>query len=186
MVTCSAAFAGGLEYLSGKFLRRTEEQPAAEAVVLQKEEFEPTVFLLCAENEMVKTPLFLFNIDLIFFKNLSSVVFCSVRNCCVTALSPPQALNQAKQRICDLILAEHAVKIIKDQYISQLSQADMDDISTLQKQLTVSISLEKGGWDQEPFIRLEGLTRDVFTADAELRSASQSQQNEEMGSTRAS
>lgn len=85
-----------------------------------------------------------------------------------------------------MILAEHAVKIIKDQYISQLSQADMDDISTLQKQLTVSISLEKGGWDQEPFIRLEGLTRDVFTADAELRSAGQSQRSEDMGSTTAS
>lgn len=72
-------------------------------------------------------------------------------------------------------MAEHAVKTIKDHYISQLSQADMDKISALQRQLTVSISLEMGGWDQEPSIRLEGLTRDVFTADAELRSASQPQ-----------
>lgn len=78
------------------------------------------------------------------------------------------------------------MKIIKDQYISQLSQADMDNISTLQKQLTVRISLEKGGWDQEPCIHLEGLTRDVFTADAELRSAGQSQPSKEMRSTRAS
>lgn len=67
------------------------------------------------------------------------------------------------------------MKTIKDHYISQLSQADMDEISALQRQLTVSISLEKGGWDQEPSIHLEGLTRDVFTADAELRSASQPQ-----------
>ncbi|XP_075881704.1 protein mono-ADP-ribosyltransferase PARP14-like isoform X2 [Nelusetta ayraudi] len=116
---------------SGKFLGWAEEQPAAESVVLQKEEFEPTVFLLCADNDM--------------------------------------ALSQAKQRINELIVAEHAVKTIKDHYISQLSQADMDKISALQRQLTVSISLEMGGWDQEPSIRLEGLTRDVFTADAELR-----------------
>lgn len=70
------------------------------------------------------------------------------------------------------------MKTIKDPYISQLSQADMDEISALQKQLTVSISLQKGGLDQEPFIHLEGLTRDVFAADAELRSASQSQLSE--------
>lgn len=66
------------------------------------------------------------------------------------------------------------MKTIKDQYISQLSQADMDEISALQRQVTVSISLEKGGWEQEPCIHLEGLTRDVFAAEAELRSASQS------------
>lgn len=53
---------------------RTEEQPVAEPVVFQKEEFEPTVFLLCAENEMVNTPLFLINIDSIFFK-ISQILF---------------------------------------------------------------------------------------------------------------
>lgn len=67
------------------------------------------------------------------------------------------------------------MKTFNDQYISQLSQADMDEISALQRQLTVSISLEKGDWDKEPSIRLEGLIRDVFTADAEVRSASQLQ-----------
>lgn len=90
-------------------------------------------------------------------------------NCFVTTRSPPQALDQAKKRISDLISAEHAVQTIKDQYIGLLSQADMDEISNLQKQLTVRISLEKGDWDQEPSIHLEGLTRDVFTAIAELR-----------------
>lgn len=77
------------------------------------------------------------------------------------------------------------MKTIKDHYISQLLQADMDEISALQRQLTVSISLEKGGWDQEPSIRLEGLTRDVFTADAELRSDSH-RHSKGMGRTRAS
>lgn len=54
----------------------------AEAVVLQKEEFEPTVFLLCAENNTVKTPLFLFNIDSIFFKNLSLLFVTVVSPLC--------------------------------------------------------------------------------------------------------
>lgn len=101
-------------------------------------------------------------------------------------MSLPQALVHAKQRITELIVAEHAVQVISDQYISQLSQDDMNEISSLQKQLTVSISLERGGWDQEPSIRLEGLTRDVFHANAELRSVGQSQRSQETGSTRAS
>lgn len=54
-VTCSLAFAGGLDYISGKILGRAEEQPAVEPEVFPKEEFEPTVFLLCAENHMVNT-----------------------------------------------------------------------------------------------------------------------------------
>lgn len=78
-------------------------------------------------------------------------------------------MNQAKQRVRDLIVAEHAKKVIKDPYISHLSQADMNEISALQRELTVRISLEKGQQDQEPFICLEGLTRDVFAADAEVR-----------------
>lgn len=86
-----------------------------------------------------------------------------------TAVSPLQALNLAKQRVRDLIVAEQCEKVIRDPYIGCLSQTDMNDISTLQRELTVSISLEKGQHDQEPLIRLEGLTRDVFTADAEVR-----------------
>lgn len=66
-------------------------------------------------------------------------------------------------------MVEHAEKAIRDPYISHLSQADMNEIGALQRELTVRISLENGLQDQEPFIRLEGLTRDVFTADAEVR-----------------
>lgn len=66
-------------------------------------------------------------------------------------------------------MAEHAEKAIRDPYISHLSQADMNEIGALQRELTVRISLENGLQDQEPFIHLEGLTRDVFTADAEVR-----------------
>lgn len=99
------------------------------------------------------------------------IILCVAGLLCnsITTVSPLQALNEAKQRIRDLIVAEHAEKVIRDSYISHLSQADMNDISALQRELTVSISLEKGQQDQEPFIRLEGLTRDVFSADAEVR-----------------
>lgn len=99
------------------------------------------------------------------------IILCVAGLVCnsITAVSPLQALNQAKQRVRDLIVAEHAEKVIRDSYIGQLSQDEMNDISALQRQLTVRISLEKEQQDQEPSIRLEGLTRDVFTADAEVR-----------------
>lgn len=67
-------------------------------------------------------------------------------------------------------MAEQAERTITDQYISQLSQADMDQLKALQRELTVSIRLDKGQEDQEPKIHLEGLTRDVFTAEATVRS----------------
>lgn len=70
-------------------------------------------------------------------------------------------------------MAEQAERTITDPYISQLSQADMDELKALQRQLTVSIRLDKGLEDQKPNIHLEGLTRDVFTAEAAVRSANQ-------------
>lgn len=82
-------------------------------------------------------------------------------------------MSQAKKRIKELIVAEQAERTITDPYISQLSQADMDELKALQRQLTVSIRLDKGLEDQEPNIHLEGLTRDVFTAEAAVRSANQ-------------
>lgn len=73
LVTCSAAFA---DYFSEKILGRREVQPAAEPVVFQKEEFEPTVFVLCAENNMVNIPLFPFHIDSVYF-NISKILILS-------------------------------------------------------------------------------------------------------------
>lgn len=70
-------------------------------------------------------------------------------------------------------MVEQAERTITDPYISQLSQADLDQLKALQRQLTVSIRLDKGLEDQEPNIHLEGLTRDVFTAEAAVRSANQ-------------
>ncbi|KAK2901584.1 protein mono-ADP-ribosyltransferase PARP14-like isoform X1 [Channa argus] len=78
-------------------------------------------------------------------------------------------IRQAKKRITDLIVAEQAKRIIKDQYISELSQEDMEQLRSLQRELTVSIHLEKELGNQEPTIYLEGLTRDVFTAESVVR-----------------
>lgn len=80
-------------------------------------------------------------------------------------------MSEAKKRINDLIVAEQAQKTISDPFISQMSQADMEELKALQRKLTVSIRLDKGAEDQDPEIHLEGLTRDVFTAESALRSA---------------
>uniref|UniRef100_I3IUL8 Poly [ADP-ribose] polymerase n=1 Tax=Oreochromis niloticus TaxID=8128 RepID=I3IUL8_ORENI len=105
-------------------------------LVLEREEFEPTVFQLCADDN--------------------------------------KALSQAKKRINDLIVAEQAQKTISDPFISQLSQADMEELKALQRKLTVSIRLDKGAEDQDPEIHLEGLTRDVFTAESAVERAENS------------
>lgn len=47
----------------------------------------------------------------------------------------------------------------------------MDELKALQRNLTVSIRLDRGQEDQEPRIHLEGLTRDVLTAESDIRSA---------------
>ncbi|XP_045890991.1 protein mono-ADP-ribosyltransferase PARP14-like [Micropterus dolomieu] len=107
------------------------ERRSSGDLVLEREEFEPTVFQLCADNK--------------------------------------KAVSLAKKRIQEVIVAEQAERTITDQYISQLSQADMDQLKALQRELTVSIRLDKGQEDQEPKIHLEGLTRDVFTAEATVR-----------------
>ncbi|XP_038559136.1 protein mono-ADP-ribosyltransferase PARP14-like [Micropterus salmoides] len=107
------------------------ERRSTDDLDLEREEFEPTVFQLCADNE--------------------------------------KAVSLAKKRIQEVIVAEQAERTITDQYINQLSQADMDQLKALQRELTVSIRLDKGQEDQEPKIHLEGLTRDVFTAEATVR-----------------
>ncbi|XP_054466481.1 protein mono-ADP-ribosyltransferase PARP14-like [Anoplopoma fimbria] len=108
-----------------------DERPATDSLVLEREEFEPTVFQLCADNKM--------------------------------------AVSQAKEKIQELIVREQAERTITDKYIGKLLQADMDQLRALQRQLTVSIRLNRGQEDQEPNIHLEGLTRDVFTAESAVR-----------------
>ncbi|XP_040011244.1 protein mono-ADP-ribosyltransferase PARP14-like isoform X2 [Xiphias gladius] len=79
-----------------------------------------------------------------------------------------KAVSQAKEKIKALIVAEQAERTITDPHISQLSQADVEQLKALQRKLTVSIRLNKGLQDQEPNIQLEGLTRDVFIAESEI------------------
>uniref|UniRef100_A0A3P8U6V3 Poly [ADP-ribose] polymerase n=1 Tax=Amphiprion percula TaxID=161767 RepID=A0A3P8U6V3_AMPPE len=105
-----------------------DDQPSTEDLVLEREEFEPTVFQLCADNYT--------------------------------------DVSQAKKRIRELIVAEQAERKITDPFISQLSPANVEELKALQKQLTVSIWLDQ---DQEPSIHLEGLTRDVYTAESTIR-----------------
>ena len=82
-----------------------------------------------------------------------------------------QAVTSVKRKINELIVREQAKEIITDQYINQLSQADIEELTALQRKLTVIIRLDRGAEDQKPKIHLEGLTRDVFTAKATVRSA---------------
>ncbi|XP_053181167.1 protein mono-ADP-ribosyltransferase PARP14-like [Scomber japonicus] len=100
-------------------------------LVLDEEEFEPTVFQLCADNT--------------------------------------KAVSQAKKKIEELIVAEQAQRTITDPFISKLSQSDIEELNTLQRQLTVSIRLDRSRENQEPKIHLEGLTRDVFMAESAVR-----------------
>uniref|UniRef100_A0A3B3DBA2 Poly [ADP-ribose] polymerase n=1 Tax=Oryzias melastigma TaxID=30732 RepID=A0A3B3DBA2_ORYME len=100
---------------------------------------------------------------------------CSQSNSLEPVIEVPldvlQDVNVAKERITDLIMHEQAKRTISDQYINQLSPADVKELNDLQKKLTVSICLERGKNEEEPKIHLEGLTRDVYSADASIRSA---------------
>uniref|UniRef100_A0A3P9KXA8 Poly [ADP-ribose] polymerase n=1 Tax=Oryzias latipes TaxID=8090 RepID=A0A3P9KXA8_ORYLA len=80
-----------------------------------------------------------------------------------------QDVNVAKKRITDLIMHEQAEKTISDPYINQLSSADVQELNDLQRKLTVSLRLERGENEEESRIHLEGLTRDVFSAEDIIR-----------------
>ncbi|XP_031164633.1 protein mono-ADP-ribosyltransferase PARP14-like isoform X3 [Sander lucioperca] len=126
-----SAFTKIKDTVTSFFMGLVEERPSTDDLFLEREEFEPTVFQLCADNDM--------------------------------------AVSQAKKRVKELIVAEQAERTITDQYISKLSQADLDQLNSLQRKLTVSISLNRGMEDQESNIHLEGLTRDVYTAESAVR-----------------
>lgn len=79
-------------------------------------------------------------------------------------------MDLAKQRIVALIQKEQVTRIIKDELVCHLTQADMADLESLQQQLTISIQLKEGLDEEEPSICLEGLTRDVFLAEPAIRS----------------
>ncbi|XP_033829096.1 protein mono-ADP-ribosyltransferase PARP14-like [Periophthalmus magnuspinnatus] len=109
----------------------SSEGPVKEGpLVLEGQEFEPTVFELCGETQ--------------------------------------RAIAQAKKRIEELILTEQAQRTISDPVLVHLTQRDVERLGELQKSLTVKIRLERKN-PEEPSIHLEGLTRDVSTAESEVR-----------------
>ncbi|XP_029985691.1 protein mono-ADP-ribosyltransferase PARP14-like isoform X1 [Sphaeramia orbicularis] len=108
-----------------------EERPITGELVLEGEEFEPTVFQLCADDA--------------------------------------KTISVVKQKIQDLIMEEQAQRTIRDSFIDQLTQEDLDQLKELQRKLTVRIRLDPGQEDQEPTITVEGLTRDVLTAESVVR-----------------
>ncbi|KAJ7996607.1 hypothetical protein DPEC_G00238810 [Dallia pectoralis] len=99
-----------------------------EDFVMEEEEFDPTVFQLCAET--------------------------------------PQAVNQTRAWIENLIVKEQTKKTIKDRYISQLSQEEVEKLQAMQRELTIRIRLEEK--DSDSLIHLEGLSRDVLRADGRI------------------
>ncbi|XP_071256291.1 protein mono-ADP-ribosyltransferase PARP14-like [Salvelinus alpinus] len=78
----------------------------------------------------------------------------------------PQAVSRTHW-VENLIMKEQTERIIKDPHISQLSKADLEQLQTMQRELTVRIRLEMKGPDS--LICLEGLSRDVLTADGIIR-----------------
>ncbi|XP_067113157.1 protein mono-ADP-ribosyltransferase PARP14-like isoform X1 [Osmerus mordax] len=78
-----------------------------------------------------------------------------------------RSVSAAKARIENMIVKEQSNEDVKSQHIQQLSQRDLEELQALQKELSVSVCLEKKGPDS--VIRLEGLTRDVLTAHKKVR-----------------
>ncbi|KAA0703894.1 Poly [ADP-ribose] polymerase 14 [Triplophysa tibetana] len=79
----------------------------------------------------------------------------------------PQDLNKARDMINSLILKEYVNISIRDSAISNFSKEDAVMLSTMQRELSVSIKLDRKV--QDPVITLEGLTRDVHTAESRIR-----------------
>ncbi|XP_073770749.1 protein mono-ADP-ribosyltransferase PARP14 [Danio rerio] len=79
----------------------------------------------------------------------------------------PQDLSEAKEMINNLIIREHLTIPIHDPAIAHFTREDVEMLNTMQKELTVSVKLEKKG--QDSVVTLEGLTRDVHTAESRVR-----------------
>ncbi|XP_066507279.1 protein mono-ADP-ribosyltransferase PARP14-like [Hoplias malabaricus] len=78
-----------------------------------------------------------------------------------------QDLNEARDVITSLIVKEQTSCSIRDSAISLFTREDAEMLSNLQRELTVSIRLNKSG--SEPVIDVEGLTRDVAKVESTIR-----------------
>ncbi|XP_016410796.1 poly [ADP-ribose] polymerase 14-like isoform X2 [Sinocyclocheilus rhinocerous] len=79
----------------------------------------------------------------------------------------PEDMSEAKDMINSMILREHVTIPIHDPAIVHFTREDVETLNAMQRELTVSVRLEKKG--QDSVITLEGLTRDVHTADSRIR-----------------
>ncbi len=79
----------------------------------------------------------------------------------------PEDLSEAKDMINSMILREHVTIPIRDPAITHFTKEDGEMLNAMQRELTVSVRLEKK--DQDSVITLEGLTRDVHTAESRIR-----------------
>ncbi|XP_026129258.1 poly [ADP-ribose] polymerase 14-like isoform X3 [Carassius auratus] len=79
----------------------------------------------------------------------------------------PKDLSEAKDMINSMILREHVTIPIRDPAIAHFTKEDGETLNAMQRELTVSVRLEKKG--QDSVITLEGLTRDVQTADSRIQ-----------------
>ncbi|XP_073770752.1 protein mono-ADP-ribosyltransferase PARP14-like isoform X2 [Danio rerio] len=79
----------------------------------------------------------------------------------------PQDLSEAKEMINNLIIQEHLTIPIHDPAIAHFTREDVELLNAMQKELTVSVKLEKKG--QDSVVTLEGLTRDVHNAQSRIR-----------------
>ncbi|KAL1266727.1 hypothetical protein QQF64_002402 [Cirrhinus molitorella] len=73
-------------------------------------------------------------------------------------------LSEARDMINSLILREHVIIPVHDPAIAQFTRKDVEMLNAIQRELTVSVQLEEKG--QDSLITLEGLTRDVYTAES--------------------
>ncbi|XP_007231225.3 protein mono-ADP-ribosyltransferase PARP14 [Astyanax mexicanus] len=78
-----------------------------------------------------------------------------------------QDLNEAKELINSFIVKEHNSSTVRDSAINHFTREDAEILSNLQRELAVSIQLNKSG--QEPVITVEGLTRDVMKVESIIR-----------------
>uniref|UniRef100_A0A672S0R9 Poly [ADP-ribose] polymerase n=1 Tax=Sinocyclocheilus grahami TaxID=75366 RepID=A0A672S0R9_SINGR len=79
----------------------------------------------------------------------------------------PKDLSEGRDMVNSLILREHVTIPIHDPAIAHFTREDVETLNAMQRELTVSVRLEKKG--QDSVITLEGLTRDVQIADSHIR-----------------
>ncbi|KAI4900851.1 hypothetical protein NFI96_003772 [Prochilodus magdalenae] len=78
-----------------------------------------------------------------------------------------QDLNEARELISSFIMRDLTSSLIQDSSINRFTKEDAETLTILQRELTVSIQLNKTG--PEPVITVEGLTRDVVKAESTIR-----------------